>query len=80
MNENLEGKVFIISSEQSSRYDDTLKVLLGYISEKYDHHVASYIQYKDKEAVVKLLVRIAILTKPSPSSTNLTVLDKDGEE
>ena len=48
VNEKLEGKVFIIGPDQASRYDDTLKALLGYISEKCDHRVTSCIQHKDK--------------------------------
>ena len=80
MNEKLEGKVVIVDPDQALRYDDTLKVLLGYISKKYDYHVTSCIQHKDKLVGVKLLVTPTAPTKPNPEDTNLTMLDKDGED
>ena len=70
VNEKLEGKVFIIGPDQASRYDDTLKALLGYISEKYDHCVTSCIHHKDKSVGVRILVKPTASTKTNPADTN----------
>jgi len=64
MNEKLEEKIFIIGSAQASRYDDILKALIGYISEKYNHRVTSYIH--NKLVGVKLLVKPTAPTKYNP--------------
>ena len=80
MSKNLEGKIFTIGPDQILRYDDTLKSLLGYISEKYDQRVISCIHHKDKSVEVKLLVKPSVPTKLGPAEANLTVLNKDGEQ
>lgn len=80
MNDSLKGKVFVIGPGQASRYDDTLKVLLGYIAEKYNHSVTSSIQHRDKAVGLKLTVKPIAPTKIDPNNMLLKVLDKDVEE
>jgi len=80
VNEALKGKVFIIGTDQVSRYDDILKALLGYLSSNHNHRVRSRIEHKNKNIVVKLITKQTTPKKDGPNdSSKPKILDQDGE-
>ena len=80
MNKSLKGKVFVVGPDQASRFDDTIKAQLDYVSSKCDHRVRPCIQRRDKTVGARLLTKPKAPTKVDPSNSTKTVLDKDGEE
>ena len=52
-NISLQGKVFTVGADQAARFDKTMKAILGYVADKFDHRVTVAIRHKDK-SVAKL--------------------------
>ena len=80
MNPDLKNKVFNIVPDQAARYDDTVKVLIGYVSQKYDHRVTSCIQHKDKIVGKNIIAKPKAPIKTDLDDTSDKKLDKNGED
>ena len=65
---------------QAAKYDETMKVLVGYIAERYDHRVSASIQHKDINIGNKLLVKPTAPTIEDPNDSTKIILDKEGQE
>lgn len=79
-NPSLKGKVFTIGPMQASRYDETLKAILGYVADKFDNRVHISLQHKKISAGKNLLSKPVAPTKQDPADNTRKILDKDGEE
>ena len=78
-NPALKGEIFSVGPNQASQYDSTLKSILGYIAEKYDHRIHTSIMHKDKSVGMRLRPRLTAPTKKDPNDLTKDILDKDGE-
>ena len=74
----LQGKVFTVGADQVARYDKTMKAVLGYIADKFDHRVTVVIKHKDKEIAKKLIKKPDAPMIKDPKDATKKILDKDG--
>ena len=82
INAALKGKVFAVDPDQASRFNDTYKALLRYITKIFDHRVHTTIKHKEKSLGMKLLTRPSAPTKKDPGDSTgaTTVMDRECEE
>ena len=76
-NINLKGKVFTIGPDQASRYDSTMKAIIGYGAEKFDHRVIIALKNKSETVAENLTNKPKAPTKKD--SNDVEIIDKDGK-
>lgn len=72
--------MFTICTEQTKKYDDNFKALVGCLSGKFDHRVIALVKHKDGSIGAKMLMKLTAHTKEDPSDTSKRILDKDNED